>query len=299
MAYGIELLNTDGVPVFDTNHQTLRQVASGTTVSYSSALSEVEEQYMAIPTHYKRISGLRSQFNSWAPELHIAGPGLQLIDAGFLPPPNQQFRHYIVAPQFAPGTNGGWSAFYQFNGTPIWFSVEVEFDSEPQLFPQGTFPVVNSQRPYRLTAPIPTPGGYVETYGMQVFNAAGDVVFDSRDTFLAVRFAFIVPQAVVENVLFNGATKTVTLPEAMPNCWISIPRLHCPNRIFISQNTIPPLGINTVYRYDRVQIEQVSATQLLVSRRIGEEFQETRPMNTPPYTYSYVHDIVVYLARNV
>jgi len=285
--------NTDGVEIFDLSHRCLRIVASGTTASLATAQAVVDASYAAISGGKKKV-GLLAPVGT-----HIAHDGLALRYHGQMPPPNAGIAVYVVEPVFDAGAEGGWSAFYQWTAEPIYGSLETEFDLAELA--QGTFCAVTGERPYRLSAPIPTPGGYDTQWGLRIRSSAGEVLFDSRDTFLPVRFAFIVPIAVAQDILANNTSRDIALPEAMPSSWVSLPYLHCIEVEFLY---LYALGSTTrrVWRENHIQIQQIDDTTIRVSRRTGaiqEDVWSTG--NTPPPRafYSYAHDIIVYLARNI
>lgn len=291
MSYGIELINSVGTVALDSDHQTLRVVASGTTKSFNTQRNARVDDYNAIGGNKAFIDLVHFGGS------HIAHSALALTNKG--PLENAPtFTAYAIEPVFPGVSGGGWSAFYRFTGTPIFLSQETEFDLPG--YPEGVFCTVSGSRQYKLTAPVATPGGYDTDYGLQVRNAANEVIFDSRDEYLAVRYAFIVPIAVMWDVLLNNAVKNITLPESMPNCWVSIPVLAAINVKFIETWTE---GGSTwrSYRVDYVQVQQTSNTNIQVSRRTGDVQTENWPTGDTPLPrifYEYAHDLIVYVARN-
>lgn len=283
MTYGIELINAQGVNAIDMNNQVLRVYDSGTTV----------EQYNAYETKWNEVFQQKGTSNIWGMQIPysssvvpyypiITSPSqtIEVIDCGA--------NRWALVPSIVAGAEGGWSAFYQLS-TPVGYSLETELDQDPSIIPSRTYCMVEGTRPYKLTAPV-SKTSYTENYGLQVFNASGAKVFDSRDDYLSVRYAFIIPRSIVEDVLTNGTTKVITLPEAMPNAWFSIPMLFC-SEVRHSRTT----ATGHYFFLYRVQIQQTSATEVTVSRfSSGELFWAPRILLTPYYT----HDIVVFVARD-
>ncbi|MBN8291017.1 hypothetical protein JI664_03475 [Rhodobacter sp. NTK016B] len=300
MAYGIELTNSAGVPVFDQASRCLRVVASGATIDADAAAEAAFQEYQALPSpkrlHQLSFGQARSFEGPGATAMPHSGFALQLMGTGY--PGFPEAKVYAVRPVF-DAAGGGFSAFYRWTAQPINRAIETEINV-PGV-PGGTFCLVNGVRQYRILAPIPTPGGYASDYGMQIRDASGAVIFDSRDTFLAVRFAFIVPKAVADDVLYNGATRDVTLPEPMPNSWVSVPILSCFNVVFLGRR-FAGSGTRRIdtWRMDRVELQQIDASTIRVSRNTGAavEYENPASQNPQPY-YSYSHDIIAYLARNV
>lgn len=74
--------------------------------------------------------------------------------------------------------------------------------------------------PYMIFSPtMPTT---VEPYGMQLFNEAGQVVFDSRKRILGLDF-FSISAATMQDILVNNSVVDLTLSKATPGAYVSSP----------------------------------------------------------------------------
>ncbi|PTX02074.1 hypothetical protein [Pararhodobacter aggregans] len=275
----LSILNDDGAEIIDDLHQVLRVYASGTTYS-SAAMSSALQA--ATPSDYV---------------VHATALGMPDFvdislchDCEWLSFGNGR---YGIFPVFEPGTGGGFSAFYQFAGQPIAFSLETEFDLADPRVPKGTFcQVSGSGRPFKLTAPL-IGGPHSDDWGLQVFDPDGAPVFDSRDEVLAVRYAFVIPQALADHVLLTGESRLIDLPEAMPDLWISLPFFCCWAHVFVRYHVE---GGNPRYVYERriLSLTQWDDTRLNLFCSVTEVTRLT-PDKTPIFT----HDVVVYVARNI
>lgn len=65
--------------------------------------------------------------------------------------------------------------------------------------------------------------GVTETHGMQLFDASGNVIFDSRVDLFTIFDSFFVSQADVQDVLENDATYTYTLSKSASGAKVCAP----------------------------------------------------------------------------
>lgn len=129
------------------------------------------------------------------------------------------------------GTNSFFDSVFSVNDLPF---VKIPPEGILQMehlnsaipdFPQGSNLVVSTPTPasalgYKVFSPTVPPSG--ETHGMQIYSAAGAVVFDSRNPILGIDF-FEISLAQVQNILLNNQTLDLTLPKATPNALVHSP----------------------------------------------------------------------------
>lgn len=95
-------------------------------------------------------------------------------------------------------------------------------------------------------------------FGLLLRNSQNEITFDSRQNLLAIEHAQIITQAQMADVLDNGATVTITLPRALPNCYISSPIWRSYRRVsqYVNVSTSIYLPL----------IRQTSSTTLTITR---------------------------------
>jgi hypothetical protein len=121
------------------------------------------------------------------------------------------------------------------------------------------------------------------TYGMKVFNSAGETVFDSRPEILGVQDFFNVTAAQFQNVITQNAVIYLTLKKPTPNAYISSPTWA--NFTAVSNYSPNSRGF--------AKISQINDTTLSISmQRYG------RALNDYRYNRSYFADCQILVARS-
>lgn len=143
----------------------------------------------------------------------------------------------------------------------------------------------------RIMSPTPPPTPGAGAYGMQLFNAGGTCVFDSRLVTFGIPAAYVVSAATIESILFNNITHDLTLPFAIPNCWISVPFFE-PLRIVYRAAGFFGGYMDTF----RVKIEQVNDTTLRLSRVLSRA-KDIGSFPPEPQGF-YTQTLVLFVMRN-
>lgn len=273
MTYGLEILNDYGVPVFDTTHPCLVVKYSGLTQSMDRPLPSPT----GFAPHWEFLGGAGS---------YVALPGGMVWDLDRGPSTDTMIKPVIPANASPQDT-----VFYQLGTTWCVYAIEVVTSLDPGFgIPEACMGVTTiPDLPFKVVGPI-TDAEASTGWGMQIFGDAGELLFDSNCEFLAIRYSFIVPQAVIDDILANGTSVDVTLPEAMPDCWIACP-------IWSHQEYgLDRVAAGPTYYYLRryVEFSQVDASTIRLRRRQTEE-----AWGTPRTTFAYSHDAIFYVARNI
>src|SRR5690606_12000828 len=196
----------------------------------------------------------------------------------------------LVRPVIPANASPRDTTFYQLGTSWCLLSVEVVTALDPGFgIPEASIGVTLLPGvPFKVAGPI-TEAEASTGWGMQVFDDEGALLFDSNLEFLAIRYAFIVPKAVIDDSLAHRTEGGVTQPEALPECWIACPVWS--NREYAYNRT----GAGQTYYYYRryVEFAQIDATTIRLRRNQTEESS-----SSPRVTWAYSHDAIFYLARN-
>lgn len=272
MTWGALILNEDGVPILDTQNPCLVVKYAGVT----TPMARPEPSPTGTAPHWEFFGGSG---------YYAALPGGMVWDTDRGPATDTLIKPVIPANASPQDT-----VFYQIGSTWCLLSVEVVTALDPGFgIPEASIGVtVLPGLPFKVAGPI-TAAEASTGWGMQVFDEAGALLFDAGAEFLAIRYAFIVPQAVIDDILANGTEVDVPLPEAMPDCWIACPIWS--SREYAYNRT----GSGPTYYYFRrfVEFAQVDASTIRLRRNQTEE-----SFSTPRVTWTYSHDAIFYLARN-
>lgn len=276
MTYGLSVINDYGVEIFDTDHPTLVVRYSGTTQTAAPGAAPGAPFWSApLPLAYHNISPFVGG---------VACPGgYEWAEAG---------GAYFSRPAGLPASASlSDTVFYQLSGHAIDTSIEAVFDLGPSflLMPTacvGHIDVIGV--PFKV-AGVLAPGHVPTGYGLAIWDAAGECLFDSNAEFLAIRYACIVPKAKFDDILDNGVTVDIMLPEAMPDAWIALP-IH-------SHIRQQEEAGSSSWRYTihKVQVTQIDATTIRLSRfsyPTGGFTTARRP------AFTYTHDGIFYFARS-
>ena len=94
------------------------------------------------------------------------------------------------------------------------------------VFPRVTPGFAHSDPiPFKRVSPQRPDINPAETHGLQLRDAQGNVTFDSRFRPYGIEDHLIIPQSDMQDVLLNGAVKTYTLRQPVPEAWIHAPFL--------------------------------------------------------------------------
>lgn len=251
MAYGAEIRNEFGELVTDFS-ASLTVVESGTTSSSFSLGITI------IPDSIWFYAGPQTR------ELFTFAGSTAFRDA---------HPHFIGTSSVLPSTTGNavnqrlpiplssfeTTTFYQVGSTGLLHHSEHAVDGEFSVNGnQGTvfmcLPTNNTPLPYLKVNPF-SPSAFTGDYGFQLKDGFGNTTFDSRSDFLSISEVLFIPQATINNVLFNNAVVNLTLRTPVPNCYISAP----------NHNSFElPSGGGV--RYQHMKIEQTSPTNIRLSR---------------------------------
>lgn len=108
---------------------------------------------------------------------------------------------------------------------------------------------------------------------------------------MPIRYAFVFTKAQMDDVIENNAVVTITLPEAMPDAWISAPFFSAYRLVWRRK-----LNGQERYRCFYVGLRQTSETTLQFSR-----FNHGSDVGSqdPNLGRTYTHDAIFYVARNI
>ena len=123
------------------------------------------------------------------------------------------------------------------------------------------------------------------TYGMKVFNSAGETVFDSRPEILGIQDIFNISGAQFQNVITQNAVIYLTLKKPTPNAYINSPTW--------VNFCAPSRGVSGGDSRAWANLKQINDTTLQISMtRYGR--------NTNQYYYdrSYFGDCQILVARS-
>jgi hypothetical protein len=280
MSYGFEILDNQGTPVVsDFRVMHLKATRALVAISDSGLRPNPDEWFN---TQYGIAGGIDDQFVGLRPDtvtMRTFSGTWQTVsaDGGVVPlPPN------VAAPEDM--------IFVQLGGTKYFTScahIHYDFPS----FPDRILPVIRGNvTDSRVFGPTPPPTGALGTYGMQLFNASGTCVFDSRLVNFGIPQAYVISESTIADILENGTTVNLTLPFSMPSCWVAAPfwePLRIVKRVTVLRD------FRDIYR---VRIRQTSNTNIRLDR-VLDSSQDMGPAN-PFATGIYVQTLVLFVMRN-
>jgi hypothetical protein len=236
MAYGIEIYNEGGLKVVEFN-KTLYVRESDVTRDASTVAAEARALAVAaghpispygeyMPPYSLEIKNLApfavdtSGFYTSIISTKVASqnPFAALIDgkAAFGPEMNLDLGDTVF---YRADTVGIISQFQIFSDLPGGYPVDKGL---AVVNTEG-----NANVPYVIVSsrlPVATP---TEQYGLQMFDDAGTVVFDSRQTLFSIFFAIVVPASVLQGVRNTGVAYDITLPKSVSGAYIACPFYSC------------------------------------------------------------------------
>lgn len=214
MSYGAEIFNSAGAKVFD-GLNTMYLKSSGTTINNITGpvRCAVNSQSGALSVRVW-VAAQYHNFNfAVASECdHVVATSVQTVTA--LGNSNNIYCNNIL-------DSDSELAFVSIPPEGILHMCMVEWDL-PELN-QGAALLVATGRfasplTYRIFSKnIPSVSG---NYGMQLFDASGNVTFDSRPKILGLEF-FRISTSQVQQILLNNATIDLTLAKPNPNAFVS------------------------------------------------------------------------------
>ena len=249
MSYGAEIFNEAGAKVFD-GFDTMYLRASGLTINniVGAATCITNNQSGALNVR-KWISYQYHNFNGFvASECdHVVSTSLRTIRAGL--------NTWIYCDNIIDSNSE--LAFVSIPPEGILHMCMVNWDL-PELNPgaallvsTGRFAAPLQYRIFSKNIPFSS-----ETYGMQLFNSAGDLTFDSRPKILGFEF-FRISTSQVQDVLINNAVIDLTLAKPNPNAFVSSSDWTCGNS----------REVGGVGNGNFVKITQLNSTTLRLSRQ--------------------------------
>ena len=278
MAYGAEIRNEFGELVTDFN-SSMVIVESGLTSTSSSlgitTFGQFGWTYLGpVTQELFTFGGSSTAFRDAHP--HFIGTGSAL-------PSTTGFATDQRLP--IPLSSFDTTTFYQVGSTGLIHHSEHAVDGEFSVNgDQGTvfvcLPTNNTPLPYIKVNPF-SPSAFTGDYGFQLKDGFGNTTFDSRADFLSISEVLFIPQATINNVIFNNAVVNLTLRTAVPNCYISAPN-----------HTSFNLPSGGAARYQHMKIEQTSPTNIRLSRFLhGPSLNVTQ-------SFGVTNDTVLIVARD-
>lgn len=275
MSYGAEIFNSAGAKVFDGSN-TMYLKSSGTTINNITGpvRCAVNSQSGALSVR-KWLSYQYHNFNfAVASECdHVVATSVLTVPVGNS---NNIYCNNII-------DSNSELAFVSIPPQGILHMCMVEWDL-PQINLGAALLVATgrfaSPLTYRIFSKnIPSTSG---TYGMQLFDASGNVTFDSRPKILGLEF-FRISSSQVQQVLNNNATIDLTLSKPNPNAFVSSSDWTCANA---------RQGGGSAANGSFVKITQPNSTTLRLSReRFGTGLGDY------PINYADYHPMTLLVAR--
>ncbi|AET73307.1 hypothetical protein EMVG_00021 [Emiliania huxleyi virus PS401] len=231
MSYGITVKNEFGEDVFGGPLFWLKSKGSTSAATVADHEADTKIRFPAAagwtsssPTFTTGGCGRQTSF-SWATSAnanntvdHYISDGL--VDLSTYGGPSFYQNNYAIGSVMQPGE----LAFFRLTSNGFFASEQV-FNFLPE-FTAGQFMHIAT---WQETSPLPyyicstTPGSPAGSYGLQVFDANGDIEFDSRQETPRIVDHFYVPSADARSVLFDNAVIDIplTVPTATP--MVSVP----------------------------------------------------------------------------
>lgn len=304
MSYGFSIMNAQNVPVIEYDN-CLYIKQDSATIRYVNPFSSMREDFHSMV--FDTILTNAQRQNYWvvsdSPSIPISAYGVGLGGRYYFP---ATLNFYVLPNDPALGQAAGRNmscpitdqmsendtVFYQVGTIGLRKNFEIAVRDVPGL-PDGLFtsfmPGVKGALPVRVCSPE-LPDNLTGQFGMQIFDENVNCTFDSRAPFMSIAAAYLIRKESLLSVLDTGAAEDITLPESMPNCWVSVP-FFCPYKMVFSED----IGFGTlVFNYYFVNITQVNATTLRLSRNGPVRVQTGSPNSSRTFT----HDAIMYVARS-
>lgn len=126
-----------------------------------------------------------------------------------------------------------------------------------------------------------TPDISGDSYGLQLRDAANQVVFDSRANVLSISEVLFIPKQAIAGMMDNGDVLNLTLRTPVPNCYIATTN-HTSFKVLTGSNV----------RYRHIWIRQTSYTNVRLSSVLhGPSFSSNQG-------HGVDNDLVLIIARN-
>lgn len=296
MSHGFAAFNAAAQQIVGTEATVLNLIASGSTIDMEAAhAAAVTAANVAGFNQLNRWEWFFG-FNSFPPHtnrggqriehMQIACPGLTHAAVG---------SRAVIVPVPVANVEPGDTLFYQIGSVGVTRAAQFNWDLPDAAIPNTMTSILYTRSqtpvPYRIIGPRVV-GSLPGTWGMQTFREDASLAFDSRAPVLPVRYAFILTQAQMDDILDNEAAVTVTLPEPMPDCWVGAPFFSPFYFNFYERSS----SINR-YEVRVIALRQASSTTLTFSCEKLNNFDT--PGDSGTASRIYTHDAVFYVARNI
>lgn len=275
MSYGFQLYNALGTPTVSQDCNSYYVHETGNTVPYGQTLKTLWDSTSTSRTKnnttgfydgydaFETFGNLGTLGNTYV-QTPLGSYSVNVLDK------NVSGLGYRSLPDFIPNFKNFMDksllTFYKVHQHGIFGSQQFWHDYPDVTHQkQGMLPMVwvegNNSIPYCMTSTrIPAVSG---GYGMRVFDESGGVILDTRGRSMSIRLVAMLKQSAINDILNNNASRTITLPESMPQAWVAAPAL-------ASYRRTP----NTDYY---IKIKQTSNTTITINRlSVSTLFSNTR-----------------------
>lgn len=286
MAYGIEIFNVDGLKVLDFERtlyvkDTGNLVAGNADYYLPAVTAYPTARRMAGPLDYPMNYPAQFAFAAGATaryviETRVPWAGFEHVNSGgtdyVYPVMNMTPGDLIFCRVDTWGMYTQWNAYLDRAG----------FGSV-----RGTSCINtegNNALPFIHASPNPPAGALSEQYGVQLFDAAGQSVFDSRRPIFSVFQAVLVSGASLSNLISTGTPIDITLNKSTPGAYVAAPYMS-------SFFSVTP-GAGSTWLLQSAMLKQTSATNLRLTRETL--LTHATPSGT---TRSFSQDLFILIGR--
>lgn len=289
MTYGIELINEAGAHITDFG-KVLSVRNSGTCRKASDLASEAQAASIAAGYGYPLVIddssepavGLGWYWTIYANDIVYTATHVATDKSGTFYVVNGKA---IAAPEIEMAPDD--MVFFKASTKGITRIVKCHLDF-PNL-PVGSFTYVHTEDDtpvdFKILSTENPSIDLSQKYGMQIFDATGDVAFDSRSEHFSIFQHIQISKVDQNDVLVNNAVKNYLISQSSPDCWISSP-FFAPFRT----STDSSRWKGSMYF---CKLEQTSSTNLRMSRVL-------RTRGSPSGTQQwrlFTQDAVIFLGR--
>lgn len=286
MTYGIKLKNAKGVEFYNDALDCFGILDQGVTAPIQSLVSSL----FPLPAHDDNVWGYRTHLVykkpgtvNWIPQ-QVAASAMQLVNFGG--------GFYGILPAASNSYGLSDMAFYRLSAdrTIIGALSNVVDFPDPEI-PLSNLHFIweenNQPLDYKIVGTsksVAKPGNY----GMQIFNADGAVLFDSRIPTFSITYAAHLSAADINDVVRNGNPRTITLPE-IGDWWVSL-GTWMQTRAFYDGS----LGFGeSYYRQGMTRINLTAPDQVTISGAISGRWIES----TDTYNFEAFEDATLLFHR--